>query len=136
LRAGLPRRRPRPIGGLSEMHKVRLTIGELLLWLIWPAMQHKLAEYSAAHPWIDPVKEHQSAVLGLDAGFGTLEHECAEIPGADWEWWAEVRQQEIEAFKKIIGRSRQRPGLLCRTLLGPRRLRWWKNANSSRRHPG
>jgi lambda family phage portal protein len=37
-----------------------------------------------ARGWVDPVKEKQGAVLGMDAGLSTLEHECAE-QGLDWE---------------------------------------------------
>jgi capsid protein len=33
--------------------------------------------------WVDPVSERQGEVLGLDAGFGTLEESCAR-QGADW----------------------------------------------------
>jgi lambda family phage portal protein len=37
--------------------------------------------------WIDPVKERQGEVLGLDAGFGTLRNTCADISGM---WWQDV----------------------------------------------
>ena len=50
--------------------------------------------------WVDPVKERQGEVLGLDAGFGTLEATCADISG---EWWEDVldrRKAEIAAFRE------------------------------------
>ncbi|GBQ23117.1 bacteriophage capsid protein [Gluconacetobacter sacchari DSM 12717] len=43
--------------------------------------------------WVDPVAERQGAVLGLDAGFGTLERECAE-QGLDYEEVLDQRQIE------------------------------------------
>lgn len=51
--------------------------------------------------WIDPVKERQGAVLGLDAGFGTLEDECAELSGGDWRETIEQRAQEVQEFKRL-----------------------------------
>ena len=38
----------------------------------------------AARGWVDPVAERQGKVLGMDAGFATLEDVCAE-QGEDWE---------------------------------------------------
>lgn len=49
--------------------------------------------------WVDPVKERQGEVLGLDAGFGTLEDTCAEITGEYWEDVLDHRQAEVEGFK-------------------------------------
>ncbi|MGI4850454.1 MAG: phage portal protein [Janthinobacterium lividum] len=43
--------------------------------------------------WVDPVKERQGAVLGLDAGFSTLKRECAE-QGLDYK--QVIRQRGIE----------------------------------------
>ncbi|GBQ84126.1 bacteriophage capsid protein [Gluconacetobacter johannae DSM 13595] len=43
--------------------------------------------------WVDPVSERQGAVLGLDAGFGTLERECAE-QGLDYEEVLDQRRVE------------------------------------------
>lgn len=51
--------------------------------------------------WVDPVKERQGAVLGLDAGFGTLEDECANISGADWREQLEQRAIEVSEFKRL-----------------------------------
>jgi lambda family phage portal protein len=51
--------------------------------------------------WVDPVKERQGAVLGLDAGFGTLEDECAEISGADWRDQLEQRAEEIAEMERL-----------------------------------
>ncbi|AQS89440.1 phage portal protein [Neoasaia chiangmaiensis] len=43
--------------------------------------------------WVDPVSERQGAVIGLDAGFNTLERECAE-QGLDYEEVLDQRQVE------------------------------------------
>lgn len=48
-----------------------------------------------ARGWIDPVKEKQGAILGLDGGLSTLKRECAE-QGLDYE---EVIQQRMIEFK-------------------------------------
>ncbi|MDE3022250.1 MAG: phage portal protein [Pseudomonadota bacterium] len=63
------------------------------------------AAYSRCHwmgpgrGWIDPVKEKEGAILGIDAGLSTLEHEAAENTGRDWEEILDQRQREIQAFK-------------------------------------
>jgi lambda family phage portal protein len=49
--------------------------------------------------WIDPVAEKQGAVLGMDAALSTLEEECAENTGQDWEEVLDQRAREIQAFK-------------------------------------
>jgi len=49
--------------------------------------------------WIDPVAEKQGAVLGMDAGLSTLENECAENSGEDWEDVLDQRAREVQAFK-------------------------------------
>lgn len=49
--------------------------------------------------WVDPLKERQGAMLGIEACFSTLENEAAEN-GFDWEENLEQRAQEVEAFKK------------------------------------
>jgi lambda family phage portal protein len=49
--------------------------------------------------WIDPVKERQGAVLGMEAGLSTLEQEAAESSGMDYEEVLDQRQIEIQAFK-------------------------------------
>jgi len=48
--------------------------------------------------WVDPVKEKQGAVLGMDAGLSTLQRECAE-QGLDYEEVIEQRAAEIQMFK-------------------------------------
>ncbi len=63
------------------------------------------AEYRAAYTrcqwigpgkgWVDPVKERQGEVLGLDAGFGTLSQVCAEVSGAYWRDVLEQREVEV-----------------------------------------
>ena len=50
--------------------------------------------------WIDPVKERQGEVLGLDAGFGTLNQTCSEISGMYWEDVLDQREIEEAAMKK------------------------------------
>jgi lambda family phage portal protein len=49
--------------------------------------------------WIDPVAEKQGAVLGMDAGLSTLEMECAENTGEDWEDILDQRAREVQAFR-------------------------------------
>jgi lambda family phage portal protein len=51
--------------------------------------------------WVDPLKERQGEVLGLDAGFGTLDETVAEIAGADWRERLEQRAVEVEYMKKL-----------------------------------
>lgn len=51
--------------------------------------------------WVDPVKERQGEVLGLDAGFATLEQVCAEMNGADWREQLEQRALEVKMFKEL-----------------------------------
>lgn len=52
-----------------------------------------------ARGWVDPVKEKQGAVLGMDAGLSTLKRECAE-QGLDWEEVLAQRAIELRAFKE------------------------------------
>ncbi len=47
--------------------------------------------------WVDPVAEKQGAVLGLDAGFSTLEEECA-TQGLDYIEVLDQRKIERQAF--------------------------------------
>jgi lambda family phage portal protein len=49
--------------------------------------------------WVDPLKERQGEVLGLDAGFGTLHRTCADIGGVYWEDTLDQRQIEEAAMK-------------------------------------
>lgn len=48
--------------------------------------------------WVDPMKERQAAILGMDAALSTLEDECAE-QGGDWEERIDQRALEVERFK-------------------------------------
>lgn len=50
--------------------------------------------------WVDPVAEKKGAILGMDAGLSTLEIECSENVGEDWEDLLDQRQREIEALKE------------------------------------
>ena len=54
---------------------------------------------SVGRGWVDPVKEKQGAVLGMDAGLSTLKRECAE-QGLDYEEVIAQRAVEVELFKK------------------------------------
>ncbi|WP_342705153.1 phage portal protein [Burkholderia arboris] len=53
-----------------------------------------------ARGWVDPVKEKQGAVLGMDAGLSTLKRECAE-QGLDWEEVLAQRAVEVATFKRL-----------------------------------
>ncbi|ALS63649.1 phage portal protein [Pandoraea apista] len=53
-----------------------------------------------ARGWVDPVKEKQGAVLGMDAGLSTLKRECAE-QGLDWEEVLAQRALEISAMERL-----------------------------------
>lgn len=50
---------------------------------------------------IDPVKERQGAILGMDAGLSTLEDEAAELGGVDWRETLNQRAIEIARFKEL-----------------------------------
>jgi lambda family phage portal protein len=50
--------------------------------------------------WVDPVAEKQGAVLGMDAGLSTLERECSDHTGEDWEDNLDQRQIEVRGFEK------------------------------------
>ena len=52
-----------------------------------------------ARGWVDPVKEKQGAILGLDGGLSTLKRECAE-QGLDWEEVIHQRSIEVAEFKE------------------------------------
>jgi lambda family phage portal protein len=49
--------------------------------------------------WVDPLKERQGEVLGLDAGFTTLKEVVAQISGGDWRKVVSQRGVEVAAFK-------------------------------------
>ena len=50
--------------------------------------------------WIDPVDERTGAVIGMDAGFQTLEDVCGD-QGLDYEEVLEQRAHEIKMFDKL-----------------------------------
>lgn len=50
--------------------------------------------------WVDPVAEKQGAVMGMDAGLSTLEHEASEHAGEDYEDILDQRQIEVAAFRR------------------------------------
>ena len=54
----------------------------------------------APRGWVDPVAERQGAVLGLDAGFDTLENTCAQ-QGMDWEENLDQRAREYKRMKAL-----------------------------------
>ncbi|EKS67890.1 MULTISPECIES: phage portal protein [Caballeronia] len=59
--------------------------------------------------WIDPVAEKQGAVLGMDAGLSTLEMECAESVGEDWEDMLDQRKRELaypDGSREVYEQSR------------------------------
>ncbi|MEQ0775906.1 phage portal protein [Paraburkholderia tropica] len=49
--------------------------------------------------YVDPVKEKQGAILGLDAGLSSLEDECAE-QGIDWREVADRRANEADYYRR------------------------------------
>lgn len=51
--------------------------------------------------FVDPVKEKQGAILGMDAGLSTLEGECAELSGADWREQVGQRAVERRTFVEL-----------------------------------
>jgi len=70
-----------------------------------PDFAEARAEYSRcrwigpAEGWVDPMKERQGAVLGIDAAFSTLQNECAQ-QGLDWEENIDQRAIEVARFKE------------------------------------
>lgn len=50
--------------------------------------------------WVDPVAEKEGAVLGMEAGLGTLENEAAESSGEDWEDLLDQRKIENDGFRE------------------------------------
>ena len=49
--------------------------------------------------WVDPVKERQGAILGMEAHLSTLEDECAE-QGRDWREVLDQAEIEVREFEK------------------------------------
>ncbi|MDB5822181.1 MAG: capsid protein [Herminiimonas sp.] len=52
-----------------------------------------------ARGWIDPVKEKQGVILGMDGALSTLKRECAE-QGLDYEEVIQQRAIEIQQFRE------------------------------------
>lgn len=52
--------------------------------------------------WIDPVKERQGELLGLDGGFGTLADTCANVTGKYWQDEVDERLVEV-AYCRSLG---------------------------------
>jgi lambda family phage portal protein len=52
-----------------------------------------------ARGWVDPVKEKQGAILGMDGALSTLKKECAE-QGLDYEEVIQQRAVEIKQFRE------------------------------------
>lgn len=50
---------------------------------------------------VDPVKERQGAILGMDAGMSTLEDETADLFGMDWRETVAQRAIEVARFKEL-----------------------------------
>lgn len=51
--------------------------------------------------FVDPVKEKQGAILGMDAGLSTLEEEAADLAGSDWREVVAQRAVEVARFKEL-----------------------------------
>ncbi len=84
-----------------------MTMGELPLPRNAPAFIEAATAYSRCgwlgpgRGWVDPVKEKQGAVLGMDAGLSTLKQECAENAGRDWEEVLDQRAIELARFDAL-----------------------------------
>ena len=70
-------------------------------WLEYRAAYCRCKWTGPGRGWIDPVKERQGVVLGLDAGLSTLEDEVADISGGDWKEALEQRAQETAEFHRL-----------------------------------
>ena len=83
-----------------------MDVDELPLPAGAPPFEEMRAAYTAAiwlgpgRGWVDPVKERQGAILGMEAGLSTLEQEAADSSGLDYEEVLDQRQIEVEAFQK------------------------------------
>lgn len=51
--------------------------------------------------YVDPVKEKQGAILGMDAGLSTLEDEAADLAGRDWRELVDQRALEVDRFREL-----------------------------------
>ena len=51
--------------------------------------------------WVDPVKEREGEIIGLDGGFGTLDETCAEVEGSDWRDTLAQRAIEVEEMQAL-----------------------------------
>jgi len=65
----------------------------------WRAAYMRCRWIGPGRGWIDPVKERQGAVMGMEAGFDTMQDVCAESSGADWREQLDQRAIEVEAFR-------------------------------------
>ncbi|QCE35716.1 phage portal protein [Acetobacteraceae bacterium] len=54
-----------------------------------------------AQGWVDPVKEKQGIVLGLQNGMGTLASECADQEGESWQAIADQQAKENRRYKEL-----------------------------------
>lgn len=88
----------------SGLLEEAMEYGELPLPKGAPAFIEQQTAYSRCgwlgpgRGWVDPVKEKQGSILGMDAGLSTLKHECAENSGMDWEEVLDQRAIEQKAF--------------------------------------
>ena len=67
----------------------------------WRAAYARCRWIGPGRGWVDPMKERQGEVLGLDAGFSTLQSVCAEIGGADYRDVLEQRAREVAEMKRL-----------------------------------
>ncbi|ARK42642.1 phage portal protein [Burkholderia pseudomallei] len=51
--------------------------------------------------YVDPVKEKQGAIMGMDAGLSNLDKESAELTGDDWRETVSQRAVERQFFKEL-----------------------------------
>lgn len=51
--------------------------------------------------YVDPTKEKEGAIMGMDAGLSTLEDECADLAGADWREVLDRRAVEIKKYRDL-----------------------------------
>lgn len=51
--------------------------------------------------YVDPTKERQGAIMGLDASLSTLEDECSELAGTDWREVLERKAVEAQKFRDL-----------------------------------
>ena len=95
----------------------RCRLGFLAPFAAWRAAYARCRWIGPGRGWVDPLKERQGEVLGLDAAFGTLEESVAEMNGGDWREMIEQRAIEVQAIQgtrpeaaDLGGRNGRRPG--------------------------